>query len=68
MSKTSTNTNESKSINNDYNDKAMTKMLNTNIDCKLLKECSIMDLNEFEIREQLGPEVSKAVDEHISII
>lgn len=51
---------------NDYNVKAMTKMINTNIDCKLLKDCSIMDLGEFDVREQLGPEVSNAVDDYLS--
>jgi hypothetical protein len=54
-------------VGSDFNVKKMTKMVKTNIDCKLLKDCPIMDLAEYDIREQLGPEVSNAVDEYLSI-
>lgn len=44
----------------------MTKLTNANIDCKLLKDCTLMDLDEVDIIEQLGPEISIALDEYLS--
>lgn len=52
--------------NNDYNLKSMTKMKNSNIEIKLLNECSIMDIEEINLREHLGPLVSNDVDNHMS--
>lgn len=57
----------SDTVGSDFNVKKMTKMVKTNIDCKLLKDCPIMDVAEYDIREQLGPEVSNAVDEYLKL-
>jgi hypothetical protein len=52
--------------NNNYNLKTMTKMTNSNVETKLLNECSIMDVEEINLREHLGPLVSNDVDNHMS--
>ncbi len=44
----------------------MTKLTSSNVDFKLLKDCSIMDLNEYDMREQLGPDISIAIDNYLS--
>jgi hypothetical protein len=44
----------------------MTKLTSSNIDFKLLKDCSILDADELDLRDQLGPDISIAVDNYLS--
>jgi hypothetical protein len=52
--------------NSDYNIKTMTKLSNANVDFKLLKDCTIIDAAELDLKDQLGPDISMAVDNYLS--
>lgn len=51
---------------NQYNVKAMSKLTSTNLDNRHLKEAAIMDIDEINVRENLGPLVCNAVDKYMS--
>jgi len=53
---------------NKYNCKAMSKLTTTNLDNRHLKEAAIMDIDEINMRESMGPLVCNAVDKYMKSV